>query len=142
MNSDDHQKFTEIILRAIQNDDPELLGKYVPEKIKSFMCLDLNGITNIPLLQDEPPLISIAVYFGAKKCATFLIETGSELDATDNIFLFIYLIEFIIIFFYGILIYILIENPSIFWHHRIKLMMFFIFFLIKILILTQLTMTF
>lgn len=94
MNSDDHQKLTEIILHAIQNDDPELLGKYVPEKIQSFMCLDLNGITDIPILQEVPPLISIAVYFGAKKCAEFLIETGSELDATDNILLILFFIEF------------------------------------------------
>lgn len=91
MNSDDHLKQNETILHAMQNDDPELLGKYVPEKIKSFMCLDLNGITNIPILQDEPPLISIAVYFGAKKCAAFLIDTGSELDATDNILLILFL---------------------------------------------------
>lgn len=88
MSSDDHQKLTEIIYNAIQNDDPKLLGKYVPEKIKSFMCLDLSGITNIPMLQEEPPLISIAIYFGAKNCAAFLIETGSELDATDNILFF------------------------------------------------------
>ncbi|OHT16258.1 hypothetical protein TRFO_13262 [Tritrichomonas foetus] len=81
----DHPELTGIIYQAIQNDDPDLLGRYVPEKMPSFMCLDLNEVSDISLLQDKPPLISIAVYFGAKNCASLLVETGSELDATDDI---------------------------------------------------------
>lgn len=73
------------IFQALQKDNINELDKYVPNQIPSFGCLNLTGLTDFSLLQDEPPLISIAVFYGSKKCLDFLINTGSELDSTDNI---------------------------------------------------------
>ena len=83
------QNLVQIIFQALKNDDSELLGKYVPSEVSSFMCLDLDKITDIESLHYKPPLISIAVYFGSAKCVNFLIDNGSELDATDDV-LFIF----------------------------------------------------
>jgi hypothetical protein len=79
-------KATRAIFDAIQKDDLDSLKVHVPSSIRAFMCLDLNGLTTADLLLRQPPLLSIAVFCNALKCAAFLVENGADLDATDNVF--------------------------------------------------------
>ena len=72
------------VLGAIRRDDKEALRAWVPQNIESFMCLDLRQFEKDQILLGQPPLLSIAVYFGAERCARYLVDCGAGLDATDN----------------------------------------------------------
>lgn len=72
------------VLAAIRGDDVRELRNLVPERIKPFMCLDLRTFETDPILRAQPPLLAISVYFGAEKCAKYLIDCGAGLDSTDS----------------------------------------------------------
>jgi hypothetical protein len=76
----------ESVFSVLQTDSANALKSIIPNVMRAYGCLDLNGITSADLLQDQPPLISIAVYHDSINSADFLIKHGADLDATDVLF--------------------------------------------------------
>ena len=60
--------------------------KLVPSifPIYSFPTTFITDLSNYSLLIDQPPLVSIAVYFSSYKCLKYLSEKGASFIDTDD----------------------------------------------------------
>jgi hypothetical protein len=76
------------LFAIFKSDSADALKPIIPNLLRAYFCLDLTRVTDAPILQHQPPLISIAVYLNAIKCAEFLVNHGADIDATDVFFAF------------------------------------------------------
>jgi hypothetical protein len=75
-----------LLFDLLQKNSADALKPIIPDSVRAYSCLDLHGLTDSDLLQDQPPLISIAVYLNTLNSASFLVRHGADLDATDVLF--------------------------------------------------------
>lgn len=79
MNVDERE-----LLNSIKKDDVEYLQKSFESKDITKFSFSIDLKIYDPVLQDQPPIISVAAFFGAVKCLNYLIECGLSLLSLDN----------------------------------------------------------
>jgi hypothetical protein len=68
---------------AIVSDDSETVSRYFQPR---QVYLDTLPSDAPRILSQDPPLCSIAAYFGALKCLQFFLENGLDLFTPDRVF--------------------------------------------------------
>lgn len=79
MNVDERE-----LINAIKKDNVKLLQKIFESKDVTKFSFSTNLIIYDPVLQDKPPIISVAAFFGAANCLNYLIKSGVSLTTLDN----------------------------------------------------------
>jgi hypothetical protein len=75
------------LFKALQDDDIRVLETLVPASLRAYMCLDLRDLAHDEIFHDQPPLLSIAIFYNAMKCAKYLLDNGADIGGTDNVLL-------------------------------------------------------
>ncbi|OHT04360.1 hypothetical protein TRFO_28119 [Tritrichomonas foetus] len=72
------------LIDKIKGDKPKYLeNHFSKEEITSF-TFQKKIFSIDSVLQDNPPILSVAAFYGAQKCLKFLIENGASLAKLDN----------------------------------------------------------
>ena len=69
----------------IQLDKVETIKKYVPSVIPYDGKLTITDSSIPQILHDTPPILSFAVYYGAKDIFHYLISNGADVNILDNV---------------------------------------------------------
>lgn len=85
---------TSSMLKALQDDDKDQMIRLLARGYKEEEISKEISSEQYKILTCKPPLVSVAVYFGAIKCMVYLLSQGYDLFAPDDV-LFLYIKEFI-----------------------------------------------
>ncbi|EAY18642.1 hypothetical protein TVAG_062470 [Trichomonas vaginalis G3] len=74
----------EALIKAIQADNDREFAKLCPSVFPLYSFPTQFYKPTEELLKDQPPLVSICVYYGAKKCLEYLSSKGADFTDTDD----------------------------------------------------------
>lgn len=79
------------IFKAIVNSDNEYIHQWIVNADLANVHLDLSQLSDVPsVLKFNPPIISIAAYYGNKAVFDFLFMSNASISEVDKIFFLFY----------------------------------------------------
>ena len=71
------------VINILKSDDVNSLKDICPSKIGVYSFPDVSGERD-EILRNQPPLVSLAVYFSAVECIKYLVSMDAKFDDTDD----------------------------------------------------------